>query len=121
MSEIKRIEPHNWADFLQDFSTRNYGRRARFQLFKGREAEEETREANLEEVLLKEEGNSNTVVVTRIVRGGKADHKTHDTITRVRGIVVQYDTDNSEDALQITDSENELIMLRMESKVDGAS
>lgn len=121
MSKIKQIEPHHWAEFLEGFSTRNYGRRARFQVFKGRDAEEETHEANLEEVSLKDEGGSTTVVVTRIARGGSTDNKTHDTITHVRGISVQYDTDNSEDALEITDSENELVMLRMESRVDGVS
>ncbi len=44
-----------------------------------------------------------------------------DTIENVRGVGVQYDTDGSEDILEITDGKNTLFSLRLESKVDGAS
>ena len=121
MSEIKQIEPKDWKEFLEEFSTRNNNRRARFQIFKGRETEEESQESHLEEVSIKSEGSSQTVVVTRIDRTKAEANKIHDTITNVRGIAVQYDTDGSEDVLEISDTENELISLRFESKVDGAS
>ena len=121
MSEIKQIEPQDWKEFLEEFSSRNNNRLARFQVFKGRESEEESQESHLEEVTIKSEGNSQTIVVTRIDRTKANAEKVHDTITNVRGIAVQYDTDGSEDVLEISDTENELISLRFESKVDGAS
>lgn len=121
MSEIKQIEPDNWKKFLEEFSTRNNNRRARFQIFKGRETENEAQESHLEDVSLKKENNSSTIIVTRIDRTKGDGEKIHDTITNVIGIAVQYDTDGSEDVLEITDKENELISLRMESRVDGAS
>lgn len=118
MSEVKQIAPDNWASFLEGFSTRNNNRRARFQVFKGHSAQEEPQEAHLEEVRLKD---NSTLIVTRIDRTKGDGEKMHDTITNVTGISVQYDTDKSEDALEITDRENEMIMLRLESKVDGVS
>lgn len=121
MSEIKQIEPGNWEKFLEEFSERNNNRRARFQIFKGRNTENEAQEAHLEDISLKTEGGSKTIAVTRIDRTKGDGEKIHDTITNVVGIAVQYDTDGSEDVLEITDKENELISLRMESKVDGAS
>lgn len=117
MSEIKQIAPDNWANFLEEFSTRNNNRRARFQVFKGRNTENEAQESHFEEVSLKD----GTITVTRIDRTKGDGEKNHDTITNVVGIAVQYDTDGSEDVLEITDKENELISLRFESKVDGAS
>ena len=103
MSEIKQIEPNDWKAFLEEFSTRNNNRRARFQVFKGRETEEESQESHLEEVSIKSEGNSQTVVVTRIDRTKADATKIRDTITNVRGIAVQYDTDGSEDVLEISE------------------
>ncbi|MGI8469931.1 MAG: hypothetical protein ACR2N3_15940 [Pyrinomonadaceae bacterium] len=121
MSVIKQISPDDWTKFLEEFSTRNNNRRARFQVFKGSAAQEEPQEAHLEEVFLKDDTGGKTLVVTRIDRTNGDGEKTHDTIEDVRGIAVQYDTDGSEDALEITDGENELIMLRFESRVDGVS
>lgn len=120
MSEIKQIDPGDWKSFLEEFSTRNNNRRARLQIFKGRNVENEGQESHLEEVSIKET-TSNTLTITRIDRTKGDGEKIHDTITNVVGIAVQFDTDGSEDVLEITDKENELISLRMESRVDGAS
>ncbi len=122
MSEIKQIEPKNWETFLEDFSTRNNNRRARFDVFRrGGETEEERAESHFETVSLKRTGDKYDVVIVRVDRAKTDAEKTQDTVTNVIGISVQYDTDGSEDALQITDKENELISLRFESKVDGVS
>lgn len=121
MSKIKQINPQNWKKFLEEFSDENNDRRARFEVFKGRNSEEESREYHLEEVRIEEDGNSNTVTVTRIDRSGNKAEKIHDRITNVIGISVQYDTDGSADVLEISDKENELILLKMESRVDGNS
>lgn len=121
MSKIEQIEPKNWAKFLDEFSARNKNRRARFQIFKGRTAEEETRELHFESAQLNKDGDSSEVVVTRTDHTRTDENKTRETITNVKGISIQFDTDGSEAVLQITDRENELISLRFESKVDGAS
>ncbi len=122
MSEIIQIEPINWEEFLREFAVRNNNRRARFDVFRsGGAVEEESKEEHLEDVFLKTDGNKKSVEVIRIDRGNSTIEKTRDIITNVRGIAVQYDTDGSEDALQITDDQNTLISLRFESKVDGAS
>jgi hypothetical protein len=122
MSEIVQIEPMNWEEFLREFAARNNNRRARFDVYRsGGATEEESREEHLEDVLLKTDGNKKSVEVIRIDRGRSNAEKTRDVITNVRGISVQYDTDGSEDALEITDDQNTLISLRFESKVDGVS
>ena len=122
MSEIKQIEPVNWEEFLRDFAARNNNRRARFDVYRGDgTTEDEGQEGHFEDVRLKGEGNSKSVEIIRVDRSHRNTGKTHDTITNVRGIAVQYDTDGSEDALEITDDENTLISLRFESKVDGVS
>lgn len=122
MSEIKQIEPNDWKIFLEEFSERNNNRRARFDVYRrDGNAEEERAEAHFEDASLKQNGDVNDVVVVRIDRSKSDAEKMHDKITNVIGIAVQYDTDGSEDALQITDKENELISLRFESKVDGVS
>ena len=122
MSEIKQIEPNDWKTFLEEFSTRNNNRRARFDVYRrDGNAEEERAESHFEDASLKGNGREHEVVIVRIDRSKTDAEKTHETITNVIGIAVQYDTDGSEDALQITDKENELISLRFESKVDGAS
>lgn len=116
------IEPENWKEFLQAFSIRNNDRRARFDVYRiNGKVEEEDQEAHLEDVVLKQNGNSKNIEVIRIDRADKNADKLRDTITNVRGIAVQFDTDGSEDALEITDDQNSLISLRLESKVDGAS
>jgi hypothetical protein len=122
MSEIKQIEPANWEEFLRDFADRNNNRRARFDVYRSDgTTEDESEEAHLEDVRVKTEGNSKTVEIIRLDRSHRNTGKTEDVITNVRGVAVQYDTDGSEDALEITDDENTLISLRFESKVDGAS
>ncbi len=42
-------------------------------------------------------------------------------IDNVRGVAVQYETDGSENILEITDGKNTLLSLRLESKLDGNS
>jgi hypothetical protein len=122
MSEIKQIEPANWEEFLRDFASRNNNRRARFDVYRSDgTTEDEGQEGHLEDVRLKRDGNSKTVEIIRLDRSHRNTGKTQDVITNVRGISVQYDTDGSEDALEIIDDENTLISLRFESKVDGVS
>ncbi len=116
------IEPSKWREFLADFSMRNYNRRARFDVFRvnGR-VEEEEKEARLEDISVKKGDKRNYIEVIRIDRSEKNADKIKDVIKNVIGVAVQYDTDGSEDALEITDEENTLISLRLESRVDGAS
>ena len=116
------IDPENWKEFLQAFAIRNNDRRARFEVFRSNgQVEEEDKEARLEDVLLRDAGQAKNIEIIRIDRGDKNAEKVRDTITNVRGVTIQYDLDGSEGALEITDSEESLISLRFESKIDGAS
>jgi flavin-dependent dehydrogenase len=116
------IAPENWEQFLRDFAMRNNNRRARFDVFRrGGAVEEEQREEHLEDLVLKSDGNAKSVEVIRIDRADRNAEKTRDVITNVRGITVQYDTDGSEDALEITDDQDTLVSLRLESRIDGNS
>jgi len=118
----KVIGPENWDSFLKEFSSRNNNRRARFDIFTADgTTREEDEEAYFEDVSLRDENGAKSVEVIRIVRTHLDAAKIKDEITNVRGIAVQYDVDGSEDALEITDDLNSLIMLRFESKVDGVS
>ncbi len=116
------IEPSKWGEFLRDFSVRNYNRRARFDVYRSNgRVEEEGREARLEDISLKDGENRKNIQVIRIDRSEKNTDKIRDTIENVVGVAVQYDTDGSEDVLEITDDVNNLISLRLESRVDGVS
>ena len=118
----KMIEPNNWENFLAEFTKRNRDRRARFNLFYTTgETREEAEEAHLESVSLNKDGGQTQVVVTRIDRSEEEEKTMTDTLENVRGIAVQYETDGSENFLEITDTKNTLISLRFESKLDGAS
>ncbi len=119
----KGIGPENWEKFLQDFSARNANRRARFDIFfNSGETLEEGEEGHLESVALeRNDGGAAQVVVKRTDQTGKNAETMTDTIENVRGVAVQYETDRSENALEITDGKNTLFSLRLESKVDGNS
>lgn len=122
MSEIKQIEVSHWEEFLQDFAERNNNRRARFDVYRsGGATEEELYEEHLEDLRLIKAEKYPSVEVIRIDRTKRNAEKKHDTINNVRGIAVQYDTDGSEDAIEFTDTQNTLISLRFESRVDGVS
>lgn len=118
----KQISPNDWESFLQEFARRNYDRRARFDVFRADGVTEEERvEAHLEDVKLVGAGDAKAVEIIRIERGSSTAEKTKEIVTNVRGITVQIDTDGSEDALEITDDQNTLVSLRLESKIDGNS
>ena len=116
------IEPVNWAEFVTEFAQRNYNRRARFDVFRANGATQaEEIEAHLEDVHVNQRDGKTSIDVLRIDRSEKDASKVRDTIEDVIGVTVQYDTDGSEDILEITDRDNTLISLRLESKVDGVS
>ncbi len=118
----KLIEPNNWGKFLQEFSERNRERRARFNVFfSSGETVEEAEEGHLKNVSLNKNGGQTQVVVERIDRSENDEKTMTDPIDNVRGIAVQYETDGSENILEITDGKNTLLSLRLESKLDGNS
>lgn len=118
----KAIESDDWGEFLRDFAMRNNDRRARFDVFESDgTVEEEGQELHLEDVVLRNEGDSKTIEIIRIDRSDATAEKSKVVITNVRGVSVQFDKDGSEDALEIIDDQNSLIMLRFESKIDGVS
>lgn len=118
----KQISPDDWEKFLQEFSARNKNRRARFNVFfNSGETAEEAEEGLLESVALERDGDKTQLVVKRAARTSENGETMVDRIENVRGVTAQFDTDGSEDVLEITDGKNTLFSLRLESKVDGAS
>jgi hypothetical protein len=114
---------HNqWAGFLAEFSSRNHFRRARFERFARTGVEEEYEEAHLENIEVDVSGaDAPRVIVTRIDNSTAQPRTIVTTITNVKRISPQFDTDNSEDGLEIEGKHGVLTILRMESLVDGAS
>jgi hypothetical protein len=117
----KIIIPDEWENFLQEFSERNRARRARFQIFVNGEMNEEEQEAHLENITLEKRNGENQVNVVRIDKADEKNEKMTDTIKNVHGIVVQYETDGSENVLELRDDRGKLTSLRFESELDGAS
>lgn len=116
------VSTENWEEFLSEFVKRNKDRRARFDVYKENgEIEEEGQEAHLENIVLKSDGEARNIEVVRTDLGDADAEKITVSITNVRGIRVQYDTDGSEDVLEFIDDQNTLISLRFESNVDGVS
>jgi hypothetical protein len=118
MTVKKLIEPAAWPEFLAEFSERNRGRRARFELFRrdGAVAEED-QEGNFEDVsvdgrVVKVKRSYNRLGESRVMTD-----ELHDT----HGIQVQYDTDNSEETIEFTDHKGNMTVLHFESLVDGDS
>jgi hypothetical protein len=118
MTVKKLIDPATWPKFLADFSERNRGRRARFELFRrdGEIAEEE-REGHFEGVTI--DGRVVTIkrIYERLGEGRTMVDDLHDT----HGIEVQYDTDGSEDTIEFMDHKGDMTVLHFESLVDGDS
>ncbi len=120
MSKI--IEPNNWGNFLQEFSERNRERRARFNVFfNSGETIEEAEEGHLKNVSLNKNGDKTQVIIERVDRSENDEKTMTELIENVRGVAVQYETDGSENILEITDGKNTLLSLRLESKLDGNS
>lgn len=119
MTVKKLIDPATWPEFLADFSERNRGRRARFELFRrdGAVAEED-QEGYFENAAV-DDGRVVTIKRTYEDHGEKrtmAD-ELHDT----HGIEVQYDIDGSEDMIEFMDHKGDMTALHFESRVDGNS
>lgn len=111
-----------WPDFLAEFSRRNRGRRARFERFDGRGVAEEQEEARLENITVEMIGNdAPRIIVTRHDISTTSPSEWVTTIPQVQRISPQLDIVNSEAGLEIEDRHAVLVLLRLESLVDGAS
>jgi len=114
MTMINVVDPQEWATFLNGFTERNKGRRARFEIYSHGNSSEEQQEGHFEHISI----DGHTVSVKRTYGEGSV---MNDELTNVRGISVQLDTDNSEDMLEFTDAGGNLATLHFESRVDGDS
>ncbi|HEX5082811.1 MAG TPA: hypothetical protein VFY40_12255 [Blastocatellia bacterium] len=115
-------DPAKWGALLAGFSKRNRFRRARFETFRGAEVVEEEQEARLEIITSALDGDgAPRVTVTRLDNSNARPTEIITTIPNVRRISLQLDVDGSEDGLEIEDINGVLSLLRLESKVDGAS
>ncbi|HEY7181889.1 MAG TPA: hypothetical protein VIC84_10745 [Blastocatellia bacterium] len=116
------LDPAKWGALLAGFSKRNRFRRARFETFGGSEVLEEEQEARLEKITVALTGaDAPRVTVIRLDNSNATPAEMVTTISRVRRIRPQLDVDASEDGLEIEDINGVLSVLRLESRVDGAS
>ncbi len=116
----KGIAKADWEKFLSEFSARNKNRRARFDIFfASGETVEEAEEGRLESVSLGE--NESQIVVKRADNSEGENELMTDALDDVRRVSVQFETDGSENILEITDAKDTLFSLRLESKIDGNS
>ncbi len=117
MAERTVVEPEKWQAFMIEFSERNKGRRARFELFRGGDLSEEEQEGSFESIKIER----STVTVERSYEHGGTQRTMTDTFTDIRGIAVQPDVDGSDNTLELTDSNGDMTVLHFESLVDGDS
>ncbi len=113
----KIIAPDQWNEYLSDFSTRNQGRRARFEAFSRRGVAEEDEEAVFQTVSI----SGDKVTVGRAVNTANGESPITDEVTGVHGIAVQLDSDGSDNTMEFMDTNGDLTVLHFESMVDGES
>ena len=113
----KIIAPDEWNEYLADFSTRNQGRRARFEAFSQGRVREEDEEAVFRTVSI----SGDKVTIGRVVKSANGDSPITDEITGVHGIAVQLDSDRSDNTMEFMDINGDLTVLHFESMVDGES
>jgi hypothetical protein len=115
-------DPAEWAGFLAGFSSRNRSRRARFEIFGRGKVVEEEQESHLENITVALTGaDAPRVIVVRIDNSTTTPTEIVTPIPYVRRISPQFDVDNSEDGLELEAKDGVLTVLRLESRVDGAS
>ncbi|MGD9563545.1 MAG: hypothetical protein AB7F88_16120 [Pyrinomonadaceae bacterium] len=110
----RTIDPAEWDAFLSEFSDRNAGRRARFEAFTEDGVAEEDEEGSFQSVSI----DAHVITVDRVTANGEP---IEDTVEDVRGIAVQLDSDESENTLELADSNGDVTVLHFESMVDGES
>lgn len=118
MSEKNVIDPDIWDEFFAEFSTRNLGRRARFELFsQGGTFREEEQEGYFASASI----SQNAVTIVRTYTDQDQEKEMADEIKDVHGVAVQPDSDGSENTLELTDRNGNMTVLHFESNVDGDS
>ena len=118
MTMIKMVEPQEWETFLYAFTNQNHGRRARFEIFGPNGGfKEEEQEGNFASISI----DGNRLTITRHYEKNGEQQAMVDELNNVRGISVQYDTDNSVNVLEFADGSGGKTTLHFESKVDGVS
>lgn len=113
----KTIDPAEWNQFLSEFSARNRGRRARFEIFGGGGVSEEQQEGRFEAADL----NGRTASVTRSYEDHGEQRSMVDEIHDIHGIEVQLDAEGGEDTIGFSNHNGETTVLHFESLIDGDS
>ena len=113
----KVIAPDEWNVYLEEFSSRNQGRRARFEAFSRDGVSEEDEEAVFESVSI----TDSLVSVRRTIRADDKNAPITDELAGVHGISVQLDSDGSDNTMEFMDTNGDLTALHFESMVDGES
>lgn len=111
------VVPSEWDEFLQDFSKRNQGRRARFEAFSRGSVAEEDEEAVFQHISI----SGDKVSVGRVVNTARGESPITDEVTGVHGIAIQLDSDGSDNTVEFMNTNGDLTVLHFESMVDGES
>lgn len=117
MTQKATIDPATWLDFLSEFTERNRGRRARFEIFRTGSSTEEQQEGHFETATISDD----VVTIQRSYESQGEQKIMSDDVKDVHGITVQLDTDGSEDTIEFTNLNGDLTVLHFESLVDGDS
>ena len=118
MTQRSTVEPSAWNEFLADFSERNNGRRARFELFgQGGSVKEESQEGHFEKASL----TGRTVTIVRTYESHGMTKTMTDEIKDTHGIQIQHDAEGGEETLEFMNHNGDKTVLRFESLIDGAS
>jgi hypothetical protein len=114
----KVVDPAEWPEFLQGFSARNRGRRARFELFsRSGDVGEEDEEGVFESASV----DGGVVTITRTDNTEGKVETMADEIPNIHGITIQYDFDESENTIELMNDKGDMTVLHFESRVDGDS
>lgn len=117
MTMKKIIEPSNWNEFLAEFSVRNRGRRARFEIFDHGNAAEEQQEGHFEKAAI----NNRVVSITRSYESHGEVRSMTDDLHDTHGIEIQLDAEGNEDTIEFSNHNGDMTVLHFESRIDGDS
>lgn len=111
------IDSAEWQEFLSDFSNRNRGRRARFEIFDRGSSAEEQQEGHFESASI----DGRVVTITRTYESQGEKRSMNDELHDIHGIEIQLDADGSENTIEFSNHNGDMTVLHFESMVDGDS
>ena len=111
-----------WSEFLEAFSRRNHFRRARFERFDRRDVEEEDQEAHLDKIAVEFDGDdAPRIIITRVDTSKTEPRTIVTTIPDVKWLTPRFTPENSDESLEMENSQHVLVILRLEAVASSAA